>query len=441
MLRKTLYIILMFSSAISLQAMSDAWLVKGVVAFDGTLWRKVELTYDASERVAMARIFSSCDNELWSKQHTCTFVYDGQSNRIASRVDYAFSGDADSAVVWRDDISYTAADAGMVSQSFDALTGTSCTTTHSVPTEQGSSCSSDWTFSDNGTAHTDVAYRYCNQELDAVDYSFTGASGIGLRYRCRFIRKSPSEHYAFWQTFVGNSWVDSICSRSFYDAQGHLVGTIQYLCQDTILLPQTKTVYRYDADGNMLSYELLAWQGEFWQALKREVCGYAGFAVCETVTYQDYRYHGWRDVATAAYSYNSDLLLDRVVTDAAFWSESDNDVLRTIGLPENLSSHSIMASEAEFSYIPKSACHIDNPGFDLTEMNVFPNPSSTGLFRIKDLRDADLRYDVYSSCGMSLLSGSLVQGVIDMRSLPDGLYLVCIRNGSQCVTRKLIISR
>lgn len=437
---KTFCITPMLFLSISLQALSDDWLVKRFVAFDGTQWQSVELSYDTGGRVYMVQILNSCDKEQWRKDCTRLFVYDDHS-QLVRRVDYKFSGTADSSVVWSSDISCTGDGTVSVSQSYDVLSAVSCKLMENVQAGGNRSCSSVWTFADGRTAHSGVTFHCSGNELDYVDYSFVGASDCKLHYRCSFVWKSPVEHHAVWQVLVDGCWTDSLCSKSFYDAQGLLSACIQYRFDGTALRPQTKVMYRYDDSGDMLSSVVSVWQGEFWQHVRREVYRYSGLAELAGMTFHNYRYCNWLDAGYLALDYNEDGMLDRVASDDGFWSEGKGMPVHRIRLPGNLKSRTILASEADFFYIEKQSDATGVPESDVENPSVFPNPSSTGLFHVEGVPDIMCRYDVYDSCGMLLMSGTLFQGTADMGCLPDGVYVVRLKYGNRTAVRKLIIAR
>lgn len=435
MSHKTFCITPMLFLSISLQALSDDWLVKRFIAFDGTQWQNVELSYDTGGRVSMVQILNSCDKEQWRKYCTCLFVYDDHS-QLVRRVDYKFSGTADSSVVWSSEIGCTGAGTVSVSHSYDILSAVSCKLVEEVTDGGNRSCYSVWTFADGRTAYSDVTCHCSGNELDYVDYSFVGASDRRLHYRCSFVWKSPLEHHSVWQVLVDGCWTDSLCSKSFYDAQGCLSACIQYRFAGTALLPQTKVMYRYDDRGNVQSSVMAVWQGEFWQNVRREVYRYSGFAELVGITFQNYRYGGWFDAGYLTLDYNEDGVLFRVAADAGFWCEAKDMPVHRIRLPENLKSRTVLASEMDFFYIERqsNATCVDNP-------IVFPNPSHSGMFHVEGVPDIMCRYDAYDSCGMLLMSGTLKQGTADMGCLPDGVYVVRLKYGNRTAVCKLIIAR
>ena len=83
---------------------------------------------------------------------------------------------------------------------------------------------------------------------------------------------------------------------------------------------------------------------------------------------------------------------------------------------------------------------LDQPAEDMSEMVVFPNPSP-GIFNIRmDGIKPSAQVLLYDSKGSLVMQRSFNDGQFDVNELPNGTYIVLLRNGEQLKSTQLIIS-
>lgn len=99
-----------------------------------------------------------------------------------------------------------------------------------------------------------------------------------------------------------------------------------------------------------------------------------------------------------------------------------------------LFSLSVSAQESKDSIL--SSKNQEKPIYDL---DIYPNPVSTGRVFITAKSNGVKFVEVYNVIGKRVLQVSLTTKELNVSSLPTGVYIIKITQGEQQATRKLII--
>lgn len=76
--------------------------------------------------------------------------------------------------------------------------------------------------------------------------------------------------------------------------------------------------------------------------------------------------------------------------------------------------------------------------FDMTNFNLFPNPTSTGLVTIKNTNNAPMNVKVFDILGKQV-KNETINSILNVSGLKSGIYILNISQEGHTVTKKLVI--
>ena len=77
--------------------------------------------------------------------------------------------------------------------------------------------------------------------------------------------------------------------------------------------------------------------------------------------------------------------------------------------------------------------------FNLSSINVFPNPVSSNFVTIRATHTTNLKIDVYDVLGKKFPSRALVNDRLDISNLKAGIYILKISSNESSTTKKLVV--
>jgi len=91
-----------------------------------------------------------------------------------------------------------------------------------------------------------------------------------------------------------------------------------------------------------------------------------------------------------------------------------------------------------FTYSNDELNTLDTSTFELeSSLSIYPNPS-TNLLNVKSTLEGEINYTIYNILGKQVLNGTIKNNVIN-HNLTSGLYLLKLDNGSNAITKKIIV--
>lgn len=81
---------------------------------------------------------------------------------------------------------------------------------------------------------------------------------------------------------------------------------------------------------------------------------------------------------------------------------------------------------------------LSNSESELTVVNLYPNPSSTGIYKLHTNLNSELQAEVFDLQGKSLQNSIVVDNRIDLSRLSKGIYLVHLKSNFYSVVKRLI---
>ena len=406
----------------------------------GEQWVKHTLDYRQGQVVDI-RTYISDDGEQWNYSAHSLLQY-AKNYRLSSRADYSIFSDTDSAMVSEKRVNYSVSGATSQTTFNDYLTGLNLVTTQFLPLDTTTQHTTMWMNSGVVNAQMDALYRYSNNALSGLDYTYCQNTGSLLRYRWHFNDVSQLEHRAVLQSFTDGQWIDTLCTTTITAVNGDdILRQIQYRYSDTVLIPLFKAAYQYDANNNVTSCSVSYWVKNHWTNAFRQLSNYTENAILSDVQYQVYQNREWHSVASSTSNFNDDGLLESAQNTAEFWASDDMAAVRYLPLPENLADHFVSASNIQFLYVDADDVYVDFVASPLAKLTIYPNPSPTGVFYV-DLPDGvAARYVVYDMSGATLQTGSVQSGVVDLSQLPSGVYVANLFCHNIKYVVKLIIAK
>lgn len=421
----------------SLQVNSENWLVKTFVIPNECGWVKTELFYEGRNMVKKVVRLKSENKVDWTAFELYLFDYDSQ-NRLLKRRIYKVS-DTDSSLVSKETNSYSVPSLQYQSIALDAVSGVEIEEDKSFRVNDYMTQNFLWKKDGVLNEKVVVTYKYNDDKLAVVDYLCIFRSDTVMNYRCRYYSPSSKEQNIVWQTKVDSGWCDTLCTKLFFNDSNQLISEIQYSFARNLLVPIVREDHMYNSDGYKVQSVLYRWRGEYWMAVRGQLCSYADTGTILGCTYQRYANNEWNTTSKLVYDYNSFGQCEKLEVDAQFWASYPSDVVKYLQLAENLSDYSLQASSVEFEYVEEGSVDNDNIDKDNVDLQVFPNPSSDGLFYVGNLIGLEATYVVYNFGGVLLKSERLKHGVIDLSNYQSGMYLVVVKFDGKSVPLKLLI--
>ena len=82
---------------------------------------------------------------------------------------------------------------------------------------------------------------------------------------------------------------------------------------------------------------------------------------------------------------------------------------------------------------------LSNDKFSVTDLKIYPNPTSLGYVNLKSRNGSAFDVSVYDVLGKQVIKSSVTDGKLDVSSLNTGLYIMKISQEEATVTKKLVI--
>lgn len=76
---------------------------------------------------------------------------------------------------------------------------------------------------------------------------------------------------------------------------------------------------------------------------------------------------------------------------------------------------------------------------EIKGFEIYPNPVSDGVFRIKTFKNVERTIDIYDLLGKLVYFKTTKKNLIDVSTLKSGIYIIKVYEQGSSATRKLII--
>jgi len=107
------------------------------------------------------------------------------------------------------------------------------------------------------------------------------------------------------QSWLNNSWTNSVFSSYSYDASGNLISLLSQEWQNNAWVNDGMGTYTYDNDGNRLSSFWQDWQNNTWVNSRQSTCTYDTFGNMLTSMDQVWQNNAWANYLLWTYTYDA----------------------------------------------------------------------------------------------------------------------------------------
>lgn len=97
-------------------------------------------------------------------------------------------------------------------------------------------------------------------------------------------------------------------------------------------------------------------------------------------------------------------------------------------------------TDLDGKYTYSHTISINNCNEDITEINIYPNPSK-GIFNLVFTNGEERVYSIciYNSLGELVYYSNSFQSIIDLSNKPNGVYIVVIKLDSKNITKNIVV--
>ncbi len=217
----------------------------------------------------------------------------------------------------------------------------------------------------------------------------------------RYFDKSTKPHYETQQTFVNQAWVNAACR-----------------------------IIKSDKSNR---------QNELWQSWKQ--CFWSDIhrisKTNESITNYILDNKEWLPTQEIVTTYNFSDLPTTIVCENLFWHDDFGGKSNQF-LPITFEGKQkfVFGNQLELSYITNTSTN-DSP-FKVINIDVYPNPSPSGIFYIEAIDAQQIKYAVYDLQGRCLASeNNGKHHIVDISHLPNSLYLLHVTVDGTKITKKI----
>jgi hypothetical protein len=283
------------------------------------------------------------------------------------------------------------------------------------------------------------------------------------------------------QNWVGHSWINNQQSIYTYDTDNKLLSYIYQNWDGSTWTNNSLSSYSYDANNNLERELSQTWNGNSWENSRQYIYTYDVNNYLTTEVGQDWNGSAWADSRQSFYTYDASNNLVNVLSqvfEGSTWVNSSQSIY-TFDANNNLAgisgqnwSNSAWVTVWEFVYAydinnfttSYSYKYWDNSGTELMggdssyyyahtivgiinlpiheqNITICPNPNS-GKFNISS-NSPITSIEVFNLLGDRIYSdfnlNRQIVKVIDLSTVPKGIYIVNVQNATGMHSRKIVI--
>ncbi len=206
---------------------------------------------------------------------------------------------------------------------------------------------------------------------------------------------------------------------------------------------ETKTEFVYDANHDLTSEIYSHHSGMFWTPNTKYDYEYDSNGLLQSKIMFQPIYRQWRRIYTIDYSDIAHEKPNLMESKYNFWGGNTGDYMNNyIPYYFNDEMQIMRAGRMEIKYILETTV-VTKSSFEPDWLKIYPNPS-TGVFYISTQDYFIESWEVFNVNGMMVKNNinRYHTGVIDLTSMPDGMYMIkALTNANQQLKQKIIIQR
>jgi len=241
---------------------------------------------------------------------------------------------------------------------------------------------------------------------------------------------------------AGNESTYSQLSKAIYSYKANALTSLRnynWNKKSSLWENGTKLEYLYNASGNVLEEILWEWNSMFWKQVMRYNYEYDAENQIYKKLVSTPIYRDWRNTNSVNYLREPDSRNMTIESVYGFWGGKSGEKLNThISFPFNDETIIRRAETIQLSYAPFVESG-ENKRSETSLITVFPNPSY-GIFYISNFDASNSSWKL-SGLNGSVLRNSLTNvstSIIDISDLPNGIYLLNIRNNNIQINCKIM---